>query len=123
MSSTYELIARAIIERQQVLCFYQGHPRAICPAILGHTNGQEYTLAFQFAGGSSKGLPPEGEWKCFKLAEMSNVELRIGEWHEGSSHRERQQCVKVVDLDVNPFSPYEPRRRVQSKSRSVRPKP
>ncbi|QQO18130.1 hypothetical protein JJB99_17685 [Bradyrhizobium diazoefficiens] len=101
-----------MIERQQVLCFYQGHPRAICPAILGHTNGQERTLAFQFAGSSRTGLPPEGEWKCLDVAGMSNVELRTGKWHAGSSHRERQRCVKVVDLDVNPSSPYEPRRRV-----------
>ncbi|WGD56196.1 hypothetical protein QA641_21250 [Bradyrhizobium sp. CB1650] len=126
MSSTYELIARAMIERQQVLCFYQGYPRAICPAILGHTNGEEYTLAFQFYGGSSKGLPPEGEWECFKVAEMNNVELRSGEWRTGSSHRERQQCVKIVDLDVNPFSPYEPRRRVTfqpSRRRKARRRP
>ncbi len=49
-SHTYNLIARAIIERLQVLCSYQGYPRALCPALLGHTNGEEHTLAFQFAG-------------------------------------------------------------------------
>jgi hypothetical protein len=112
LSSTYDLIARAMVERQQVHCFYQGRPRSICPAILGHTDGEERTLAFQFGGSSSKGLPPGGDWKCFKLAEMTKVELRRGKWHAGSSHRERQQCVKVVDLDVNPLSPYQPRRRV-----------
>ncbi|ULK98344.1 hypothetical protein [Bradyrhizobium sp. I71] len=111
-SQTYDLIARAIIERQQVHCLYQGYRRAICPALLGHTKGEEYTLAFQFAGGSSKGLPRTGEWKCLKIAEMRKVELRAGEWHAGSSHRERQQCVKNVDLDVNPLSPYAPRRRL-----------
>ncbi|WP_247498770.1 hypothetical protein [Bradyrhizobium sp. 149] len=112
MSSTYDLIARSMVERQQVHCVYQGHRRAICPVILGHTDDEERTLAFQFAGTSSKGLPPGGAWKCFKLAEMTKVELRRGQWHVGSSHRERQQCVKVVDLDVNPLSPYQPRRRV-----------
>jgi hypothetical protein len=115
-SQNYDLIARAIIEQLQVLCFYQGYPRAICPALLGHTNGEEYMLAFQFAGGSSKGLPRTGEWKCLKVAEMSNVEVRAGEWHAGSSHNERQQCVKIVDLDVNPLSPYQPRRRVPPRS-------
>ena len=117
MLSNYDLIAQAMIKRQQVLCFYQGHPRAICPAILGHTDGQERTLAFQFAGSSSQDLPPGGDWKCLDVAGMSNVELRSGEWHGGSSHREHQTCVKVVDLDVNPFSPYEPRRRVTSQPR------
>ena len=110
-SSNYDLVAQAILERHQILCLYQGYARALCPALLGHTRGEEYTLAFQFAGDSSKGLPPAGKWKCLKIAEMTNVELRAGEWHAGSSHRERQQCVKQVDLDVNPSSPYNPRRR------------
>ena len=126
LSATYTLVERAMIERLQVLCFYGGHPRAVCPAILGHTNGQEYMLAFQFAGSASKGLPPEGRWKCLKLDEMTHVELQRGKWHAGSRHRERQQCVKVVDLDVNPESPYEPRRRLVSRPRrkpQVRRKP
>jgi hypothetical protein len=97
-------------ERQQVLCLYQGYPRALCPAILGHTKGQEYTLAYQFAGEASSGLPSEGQWKCLRIAEMTSVELRRGEWYSGTHHRERQSCVEVVDLDVNPGSPYQPRR-------------
>jgi hypothetical protein len=109
-SQTYELIARAMAERQQVLCLYQGYPRALCPAILGHTKRQEYTLAYQFAGGASSGLPSEGQWKCLRVAEMANVELRHGQWYSGSQHGERQSCVEVVDLDVNPDSPYRPRR-------------
>jgi hypothetical protein len=111
-SQTYELIARAMAERQQVLCLYQGYPRALCPAILGHTKGQERTLAYQFAGQSSSGLPSGGEWKCFQVTEMRNVELRDGEWYGGAQHSARQTCVEVVDLDVNPSSPYRPRRKL-----------
>jgi hypothetical protein len=109
-SETYELIARAMAERRQVLCLYKGYPRALCPAILGHTKGRERTLAYQFAGESSSGLPAGGEWKCFQVVEMTNVELRDGKWYSGARHRERQTCVEVVDLDVNPDSPYQPRR-------------
>ena len=112
-SATYDLIARAIAERQQVLCLYKGYPRALCPAILGHTTGRERTLAYQFAGESGSGLPSEGDWKCFQVAEMRNVELRDGEWFGGSRHGQQQTCVEVVDLDVNPDSPYRPRRRLQ----------
>jgi hypothetical protein len=113
-SQTYELIARAMADRQQVLCVYQGHARALCPTILGHTDGQECTLAYQFAGSSSSGLPPEGQWKCLRLSEMNNVELRKGEWFTGSRHRTRQACVKDVDIDVNPASPYKPRRSLRA---------
>ncbi len=57
-SPTYELIAQAMTERKQVLCVYEGFAREVCPIILGHKNGREKTLAFQFAGASSKNLPP-----------------------------------------------------------------
>jgi hypothetical protein len=97
-------------DRQQVLCFYQGHARALCPTILGHTDGQECTLAYQFAGSSGSGLPPGGQWKCLRLSEMTNVELRQGKWFTGSRHSKRQACVKDVDIDVNPASPYSPKR-------------
>jgi hypothetical protein len=110
VSRTYELIARAMAGRQQVLCFYQGHPRALCPTILGHTDGQECTLAYQFAGSAKSGLPPGGQWKCLRLSEMTNVELRRGKWFTGSRHSKRQACVKDVDIDVNPASPYKPKR-------------
>jgi hypothetical protein len=116
-SQTYELVALAIAERTQVLCLYRGYPRALCPAILGHTKGREYTLAYQFAGESSSGLPSEGQWKCLRVAEMRDVELRRGKWYSGTQHRERQTCVEVVDLDVNPRSPYRPRRSIPKRSK------
>jgi hypothetical protein len=120
-SETYELIARAMAERQQVLCLYKGYQRALCPAILGHTKGRERTLAYQLAGESSSGLPANGEWKCFQVAEMRNVELRDGEWHSGVQHSARQTCVEVVDLDVNPHSPYQPRRALGVSARRSSP--
>jgi hypothetical protein len=109
-------------ERQQVLCLYRGYPRALCPAILGHTKRRERTLAYQFAGQSSSGLAASGEWKCFQVAEMRNVELRDGEWRSGAQHSARQTCVEVVDLDVNPHSPYEPRRLLGVQTRRSIPK-
>jgi hypothetical protein len=119
VSQTYELIARAMADRQQVLCFYQGHARALCPTILGHTDGRECTLAYQFAGSSGSGLPPGGQWKCLRLSEMTNVELREGEWFTGSRHSARQACVKDVDIDVNPASPYKPRRSLKAVERKT----
>ena len=109
-SATYQLIMQAMLTRRQVLCIYGGFARALCPIILGHTAGRERVLAFQFAGGASSGLPPGGQWKCFDIAGMSEVELREGRWHSGRSHRQPQHCVAKVELDVNPDSPYEPKR-------------
>jgi hypothetical protein len=111
-SSAYKLFEEAIIHRKQILCTYQGRPRELCPIILGHSQGREKALTYQFGGQSSKGLPPGGQWRCLWLAEVSNVRLRAGPWHAGDSHNQPQGCVDVVDLDVNPASPYNPKRRI-----------
>jgi hypothetical protein len=98
--------------RKQILCMYGGYPRELCPIILGHSQGQEKTLTFQFGGQSKSGLPPQGEWRCLWLSKVSNVQLRDGPWFAGSSHTQPQGCVEIVDLDVNPSSPYRPGRHV-----------
>jgi hypothetical protein len=109
-SATYKLFEKAMVERKQVLCVYDGYPRELCPIILGHRKGEEVALVYQFAGRSSRPLPPGGDWKCLTLSKARQVQLRDGPWRAGSSHRQRQSCVEVVDRDVNPASPYHPRR-------------
>ncbi len=111
-SSTYNLFAQAMAERKQILCTYNGRRREFCPIILGHSQGEEKALVFQF-GGESR-LPPGGDWKCFFLAKVSNIQLRDGLWYTGGRHSQRQRCVEDVDIDVNPASPYNPKRPVQS---------
>jgi hypothetical protein len=92
---------------------YHGFARELCPIILGHTDGAEKALTYQFGGESRSGLPPGGEWRCLWLSEVSDVSLRDGRWRTGESHRQPQGCVHEVDLDVNPASPYQPKRRVR----------
>ena len=112
-SGTYRLFARAMAQRKQIHCSYHGCRRELCPIVLGHKkDGTEAALTFQFAGESETPLPPGGAWRCLMLAEVSDVELHDGPWHAGSSHRQPQTCVDIVDLDVNPSSPYRPRRRL-----------
>jgi hypothetical protein len=110
-SSNYRLFENAMRARKQIICMYEGYPRELCPIILGHSQDQEKVLTYQFGGQSKSGLPPEGEWRCLWLARVTAVELRDGPWLTGSSHIQRQACVEVVDLDVNPQSPYHPKRR------------
>jgi hypothetical protein len=110
-SRAYELFAEAMAARKPVVCMYQGHPRALCPIILGHTDGVEKALTWQFEGSGSGG-PVHGQWKCLSLAEVSSAEMIDGPWRSGGEHRRSQSCVKDVDLDVNPDSPYTPKRRL-----------
>lgn len=109
-SSTYRLFEQAMRARKPIACVYGGYPRELCPIILGHSQQQEKVLAYQFGGKSKSGLPPAGEWRCLWLAKVSAAELRDGPWRTGSSHTRSQGCVDIVDLDVNPKSPYRPKR-------------
>ena len=111
-SRNYDLFREAMADRKQVVCVYGGYRRELCPIILGHSQGEEKALTYQFGGQSKSGLPPGGEWRCLWLSKVNDVQLRDGLWHAGSSHLKQQECVEIVDLDVNPSSPYKPKRRV-----------
>jgi hypothetical protein len=98
-SATYTLFRNAILREQQVVCRYDGRLRELCPHIIGaNKSGEEVVLAWQFAGESSGPLP---QWRCLKLANVSNAHMREGRWHEGRSHRTTQTCVSDIDLDIN----------------------
>jgi predicted DNA-binding transcriptional regulator YafY len=100
-SATYKLFRQAILDRKQITCTYQNLYREICPHVLGHKDGHEKALTFQFAGQSTSRLPPAGEWRCFFLAEVSDLRVRDGPWHSGVRHTRAQACVDIVDVDVN----------------------
>src|ERR1700730_9760349 len=55
-SAAYKLFEQAMSTRKQILCTYNGRPRELCPVILGHSQGQEKALTYQFRGQSAKGL-------------------------------------------------------------------
>jgi hypothetical protein len=111
-SPIYQLFVEAITGRKQIFCTYDGYARELCPHILGHTKGEEVALTYQFGGQSSRWLPPGGEWRCFSLSKVRNARLHDGPWHAGSRHTRPQPCVEDADMDVNPSSPYRPRRRL-----------
>lgn len=100
-SATYELFREAILLGKQVICRYNGFERELCPVIIGHSDGVEKVLAYQFGGDSKKGLPRGGEWRCLDLSEVRDPELRDGPWYEGTGHSTEQKCMKDVDLDIN----------------------
>ena len=99
-SPAYELFRRAILERKQIICRYRQFYRETCPYTLGYRDGQEKALVFQFAGVSSQGLPPGGEWRCFFLSEVREPRIRDGPWHGGGSHSRPQTCVEDIDVDI-----------------------
>jgi hypothetical protein len=96
---TYALFRKAILREQQVVCTYDGRHRELCPHIIGtNKSGEEVVLAWQFGGESSGKLP---QWRCLKLANISDARARNGHWYEGGSHKTTQKCVTAIDLDIN----------------------
>lgn len=109
-SITYRTLALALESRTPLACRYGGQPRVICPIILGHRGEEEMVLVFQIAGRTSRGPLREAQWKCLRVAGISDLALAEAEWHSGRAHREAQHCVVQVNYDVNPASPYAPTR-------------
>jgi hypothetical protein len=107
-SATHALFLAAMRQRRQVRCIYQGLPREICPILLGRTGLEEKALVFQVGGLTSEGPLGAPDWKCFALAEVRDAALTEGPWLVGSAHSRAQHCMKMVEYDVNPLSPYNP---------------
>jgi predicted nucleic acid-binding protein len=110
-SAAFRLFHAAILDRKQVTCVYKGQSREVCPHILGHKDGDEKALVFQFGGRTTSKLPRGGEWRCLKLADVTEIALRDGRWYTGSYHRSTQRCVDTVYVDVNTAVPNQPGRR------------
>jgi hypothetical protein len=98
--SAYQVLRQAVVNRQQVTCIYQGRYRECCPHAIGTKQGQQHVMMFQFAGDSSKGLPPGGEWRCMDVNQLSNVSVKDGPWHTRDDHTRPNTCIDVVDVDV-----------------------
>jgi hypothetical protein len=98
--SIYAVIRKAVLDRSQMTCIYNGYIRESCPHAIGHTDGIPRVLVYQFAGASASGLPLGGEWRCMDISAMTQVRTCPGAWHTGIGHTKPQTCVKQVDLDI-----------------------
>jgi hypothetical protein len=98
-SANYILFRNAILVEEQVTCIYEDRKRELCPHIIGtNKRGDEVVLAWQFGGESSGPLP---QWRCLRLANVSEACSRKGPWYAGGSHKAEQKCVVNIDLDIN----------------------
>lgn len=101
-SPVYALIRDAIRGRQQVIAVYLGHPREMCPHVIGTKDGREQALFYQFGGTSGKGPIVPGSvhnWRCIPIDGLTEVSVRPGEWHTAPDRP--PACVDTVDLEVD----------------------
>lgn len=117
-SPVYELFVRAMMEERQVACVLKRRPRVLSIIILGHTDGEERALTWQTGGESTKPLPPGGAWRNAALSEVTDARLLDGKARRGTRKSGKQLWITDVDLDVNPDSPYHPRRQLDDLRRT-----
>lgn len=100
MSPIYSQIRSEMLAGKPVAITYQGYRREVCAHVIGMKNGREQVLTFQYAGGSSRGLPPGGQWRCIPVGGIGSVEMLDAEWRTGASHNQAQTCVDQIDVEL-----------------------
>jgi hypothetical protein len=101
----YGTVRQAIIDKDVVVASYRGHVREMCPHVIGKKNRQPQALFYQFSGGSSSGLKPDGSpanWRCLRIDELSHVSVKklAGAWHTASNYSSTQTCVDEIDVQI-----------------------
>jgi hypothetical protein len=96
----YDTIKSAIVNRRQLIVMYGGLRREVCPHSLGWKGDHLACFAFQFGGFSRQPLPPKGQWRCLHLHQMSQLQVREGEWHTGPIDPQSSSCIDEFDAYV-----------------------
>lgn len=112
MSPIFDMIWDAIVQKKQIVARYNGHPRVLCPHVLGYKNGNEQCLFYQCGGTSDSGLGAVGSsknWRCIPLDGLDEVSTRDGDWYTAYKMGSRpQNCVEQVVIEVGDlvFTPH-----------------
>jgi hypothetical protein len=109
-TDAYSILAEAINSKQQVVARYHDEERIFSPHALGTKGNITHVLVYQYAGGSRSGLPPEGEWRCLDVDELSDIQLEPGAWHTAANVFNPQTCLDEIDVVADPLPPRATRR-------------
>lgn len=100
MPGNEALLEEAIRNKKQVRGYYDGLYREMCPHAMGWKGSKYHVISYQFAGQSSRPLPPEGQWKCMDVDGISNLSIVDGPWHTGISHTKPATCFDSGRIEV-----------------------
>lgn len=98
----YDVIRKAVLERNSLSGWYKGHLRVFSPFLLGTKAGDPHVLGYQFDGTSEQPLGPDGSlenWRCLRVAELTKIKVLPGVWRavpKGS--KGHQSCLDRVDV-------------------------
>src|ERR1700674_2965167 len=98
----YDLIRKAVIERNSLSAWYKGHLRVFSPFLLGTKAGDPHVLGYQFDGTSEEPLSPAGSpenWRCLRVADLTKVKVLRGGCHAvPKGVKGHQNCIDHVDV-------------------------
>ena len=100
--NNYILVKTAIVNKKQVIAYYKGHLREMCPHMIGLKRGKIHGLFYQFGGTSGSGPIIKGSpdnWRCIEIMKLEEVSLRSGSWHTVTMEYE-QSCIDQVDIQA-----------------------
>ena len=102
VNSTYELVKKAILNKQSVTCYYNGYLRKMSPHVIGTKNGREQALFYQYGGQSSEGISynPSRNWRCIFIDKISNLTINNDEFKTANNHSKRHNCVDYTDAVI-----------------------
>ena len=101
-SENYKIVKSALLRRRSIKAMYHGKERLLSPHVIGHTDGHEQALFYQFGGESnSRPIIPGStqNWRCLRLSEITILEI-IDDWKTADNHSSAQHCVHDVDKEV-----------------------
>lgn len=102
-SAAYQAIRQSLVDRKPCYALYDGLPRYLCPHVIGTKGFTEQVLCWQYAGETSGGLPPGGQWKCLTISKFADLRLIDEPWHPGEKGKTGipTYCVGNVDLQID----------------------
>lgn len=103
ISPKYDLIRKAVLERDSISARYQGYMRIFSPVILGTKGGAPHVLGYQFGGTSHEPLGPIGSrenWRCLRVGELTEVKVLPGIWNVAPRRKGVQNCIDRVDVSA-----------------------
>lgn len=99
---SYDIIRQAVLDKCSLTAIYQGHIRHFSPHAIGRSNdGNANVMGYQYAGQTSTQLPPDGEWRCFEVRQLSNIQRNGDGWHTREDHSKPNTCVTQIDVQVS----------------------
>ena len=97
-----DVLSTAIRDKQCLTGLYAGAVRHFAPHALGTTtDGAPAVFVFQYAGETKRGLPIDGEWRCFQLDRLSHLQVNEHRWRSRSNYSlKRQTCLAEIKVGL-----------------------